>query len=688
MKTIAPRRLGRWRDAAAALAAGLCCGLALAADGAPPAARSGPPPVEDFFRHPVMQSPQLSPSGNLLAVRYSKDDGRIGVAVLDLSDPSKSRHIVRFDNADVHEVHWVNDKRLVFNSTDLLSGLGEQRPAGLWAVDADGSNLRRLVRPGYEEFTTGTNIKSRELPGNHDLHSTLDDGSADVLVERANFNAIGELDHVTLLRLNTETGALRSLSVGAPEGARRWVADAKGQPRAMRAEVGGRSLLYWRDLASGQWTKISEDENASVGVRIAPYAVDEAGVFYVLANNHDAERTRGLYRYLVDEHKIEDKPLVSMKGFDFTGALQFDGANKRLLGVHFEGDAAGTVWLDAKMREIQEQVDKLLPATSNIISCRRCGESRFVLVTAASDRQSPLYLLYDTEKHTLDSVGAARPWLDARQMALRDFVTFKARDGLTIPMYVTKPRQGKGPWPAVVLVHGGPWVRGGHWEWDDEPQFLASRGYLVLQPEFRGSTGFGVKHYHAGFKQWGLAMQDDVADAARWAVQQGMADAGRMCIAGASYGGYATLMGLLRNPELFRCGVNWVGVTDIGLMYSITWSDTTTAFQSYGMPVMVGDRVKDARQLEETSPVKQADRIKQPILMAYGGSDRRVPITHGRVFRDAVTRTNPNVEWVEYPEEGHGFMRTKNQVDFWTRVEHFLDRNIGAGAEAAAAASK
>jgi dipeptidyl aminopeptidase/acylaminoacyl peptidase len=197
----------------------------------------------------------------------------------------------------------------------------------------------------------------------------------------------------------------------------------------------------------------------------------------------------------------------------------------------------------------------------------------------------------------------------------------------------------------------------------------------VLEPEFRGSTGFGLKHFKAGWKQWGLAMQDDVADATQWAIQKGIADPKRTCIAGASYGGYATLMGLARDPQLYRCGIDWIGVTDLDLMYSSRWSDMTDAAREYGMPLLMGDRERDAKQLAETSPVNLASRIKQPLLMAYGDSDRRVPIQHGARLRDALAPHNKNVEWVVYADEGHGWWLESTKVDFWTRVERFLEKN-------------
>ena len=175
----------------------------------------------------------------------------------------------------------------------------------------------------------------------------------------------------------------------------------------------------------------------------------------------------------------------------------------------------------------------------------------------------------------------------------------------------------------------------------------------------------------------------DIADGVHWAVGKGIVDAKRVCIAGASYGGYATLMGLVKDPDLYKCGINWVGVTDIGLLFNSGWnftSDASDEWKAYGMPELIGDPVKDAAQLKATSPLQQAARITQPLLLAYGSVDARVPIIHGTRFRDAVTRTNQNVEWVEYPEEGHGWSLEKNRIDFWTRVENFLDRHIGKGA--------
>jgi len=232
----------------------------------------------------------------------------------------------------------------------------------------------------------------------------------------------------------------------------------------------------------------------------------------------------------------------------------------------------------------------------------------------------------------------------------------------------------------VVLIHGGPWTYNNTWGWNPMSQFLASRGYAVLEPAFRGSLGFGTKHYKASFKQWGLSMQDDIADGAKWAVSKGYADPKRMCLAGASYGGYSTLMGLINDPELFKCGVNWVGVTDLELHFKGHWSfksDMQSSWRDYGGPEIVGDLVKDVVQIRATSPLINASKITQPILLAYGGVDARVPRYQGDKFYQAVKATNKDVEYVVYEEEGHGWYLLKNNIDFWGRVEKFLDKHIG-----------
>lgn len=658
---------------AAALLGTLGGGHALAAD--------PPPPVADFFAAPSMSRPVLSPSGKHLAVQVPGPDGRRRLVVLTLDALSESRLAAGFGDVDVDNVQWVNDDRLVFTVTDLNASWFNRSAPGLFAVDRSGEGLRTLVRrvgrPSSDTSWATEGIVSHQLGPNHRLLRVLRDGTADVMVLRYSYdNRNRELVNTSPLRLDTQTGRSRTLAEGSPEGAQAWLVDERGEPRALTTSLNGQDTVHWRDKPGSAWRALASFPTfvGSKGA-FSPWQLGPEGDLYVLANRGDADGTSGLFRFDLAEGRPQTEPVVAIKGFDFAGALVVDRKAGRLLGVRYTADAADTAWFDPAMKALQARIDQRLAGTINRLDVPECGCSRWVLITSSADRQPPVYTLYDREADSYQRIGAAHPRLDTRRMALRDFERIPARDGLIFPVHVTRP-VGKGPWPMVVLVHGGPYVRGGRWEWDADSQFLASRGYLVVEPEYRGSTGYGQKLFRAGWKQWGLKMQDDIADAARWAIAKGLADPKRVCIAGGSYGGYATLMGLIRDPDLYRCGVAWAAVTDIGLMYELTWSDLPEVWQQYGMPVLIGDRTKDAEQLAATSPLKQAARLKQPLLLAHGGVDRRVPIEHFTRFRDAVKQTNPEVETLVYGEEGHGFFKPANRFEFWTRVERFLDKNL------------
>jgi acetyl esterase/lipase len=634
------------------------------------------PPVEDFFRVPQLSHPVLSPDGRHVAAAIGGPNGRKRLGIINLERLEDSKIVAGFRDGDVERYQWVNNERLVLSVSDRQAA-ARWLPPGLWAVNRDGSDFRQLIKAEDDWLSERSGkLVDRRLGWEWRLHSTLRDDSAEVVVEAPTWGNDGELTHTRLARLDTTTGITHSLSDGAPEHAMRWVLDRHGAPAAVTTAWHGRYVSYLK--AGSAWQRWEEGD-AYTGSFFEPYWIGPKDELLVLARR--GVDTEALFQVDRASMTVPAQPVLSLRGYDFDGQPIYDRGTERILGYHYESDAQGTVWLDADMRALQAEVDKLLPGTTNRIDCERCSSVPTVLVSASSDRQPPVYYLYRRDTKQMQVLGSSRPWIKAAQMGMRDMYRFKARDGLEIPVLVTQPPgKSAGPRPAVVLVHGGPWVRGAHWEWDEDAQFLASRGYVVIEPEFRGSTGYGGRHFHAGWKQWGLAMQDDVADALQWAVGKGWVDPQRACIAGASYGGYATLMGLIKHPEQYRCGFEWVGVSDIELMYTISWSDASASWKSFGMPALVGDRVKDAQQLKETSPLAQAHRLKRPLLMAYGGEDRRVPLKHGTDFRDAVQAVNKQVEWVVYPDESHGWRELKTNVDFWTRVEKFLDRHIGAQA--------
>jgi dipeptidyl aminopeptidase/acylaminoacyl peptidase len=645
-----------------------------------------PTKIDDFVREPEFSRPALSPDGRLIAALVLGQGGRKQLAVIDPTELTKGRIAAVFADADIDGFQWISDRRLVFHATDLSSGGGSQLAPGLFAVDADGSGFRQLVDRNWRGIVTGGRKPGdRTLPWyTYLLGPSQDRNSDDVYVFQIPWDPTrhrpgDEAPDSILLRLNTRTGESENLSLGAPSGTGTWLVDEQGTARVRVVSRKGQVTVHYRDPKAGQWRVLTEFPSLG-GDGFVPLRVRRDGT--ILVSSNSGRDTRALYVYDPAAGRIEPQAVVAVDGFDFDGIPVWESGSDRLLGVHVNADGAGTVWLDPRMKEIQKLIDTAMPGMVNRIAVPLRPATATMLVTSFSDAQPPMYSIYNAETRTLTRIARSRPGIDSKLMGRTDFVRIKARDGLEVPLYYTLPTAaaGKANLPTVVLLHGGPWIRGRRWDWNADAQLLASRGYLVLEPEFRGSTGYGFKHFQAGWRQWGLAMQDDVVDAVQWAVAKGLADPKRVCVAGASYGGYATLVALARDPGLFKCGVAWAGVTDIDLLFTANWTDMTESARRYGLRTLIGDPDKDADRLRAASPLANASRISQPLLLAYGGADLRVPIEHGRRFRDAVTKNNPDVEWVVYGDEGHGWTTLETRVDFWNRVEKFLALHLGQAA--------
>lgn len=653
-------------------------------------ALAAPPSAEDYARRPFISDVAVSPSGTHLAMLTATSNGRTQLAVVDLVPLGPPRLVAGFDDADIVRVRWVNNDRLVFEAENLQVPPDQQRVWGLYAVNRDGKGgTRQLIASDRGPNTTDTNIVSRLLPWNWEFHSILTDGSPDIVVSEWLFDGRGDTRAVLLSRLNTVTGERRSLSTGVPDRPRGWLLDGTGLPRALTSTEDGRSTIYWRESGDKPWAKVAEFASfRAEGFR--PRFVDAQGQMLVEASvgrDHAA-----LFRFDPVAGKLEPEPLISLKGFDLQPSLEVEwGSESRLLGVHFATEQEGSYWFDKDLRQVQQSIDAAMPKDRiNRLRCGRCSGARFFVVESSSDRHPGEYYLFDRQALKLQLIGAARPWINEATQGRRSFHWVPARDGLPLPVYLTHPHDAPAgqALPTVVRVHGGPWLRGHTLRWDAEAQFLASRGYRVIEVDFRGSDGYGMKHFAASWKQWGHAMQDDLADATAWAVKQGLADPARICIMGSSYGGYAALMGSVRHPGVYQCAVSFAGVTDIDLMYRLDRSDLSGDWKRYGMPTLIGDPVADAELLKAASPLLQAHRIKVPVLLAHGRLDRRVPIEHSQKFRKVAEGAGVKVEWVVYPEEPHGFRQAANEADFWTRTEAFLARSLGTSRPAEGAAAR
>ena len=678
---------------------------AAAADAA--AATAQPVPVASFFGRIDMAGPQLSPSGRYLAFLRSGANGRNALLMLDLQDATQSRALVGYSDADIFAVQWVGDDHLVYSITDEQVGSAEQDFApGLFSVARTGAKARQLIKTHRVFITDGIQGVDRRLERNHRLLFVPQDGSGEVIVGSMHPGA-GEQTVVAPFRMHVQTLQTRDLEGRLPNDVNRWLFDWKGEPRAAAVFRDGRVQVMWRAAGSTSWQQIMDAPRTQVPWR--PYGVDASGGFYV-THPQGPEGTDVLSRWDFGTGQPVRPPMVSVPGFDFRGSLVADRPGGRMLGVRALAENEVTVWSDAAMKALQDSIDQRLPGSINRLSCRNCGdtgqssgsasdsannnsginnsslnntpsEKRTVLVESWSDRDPGTFYLWQGATQKLSRLGRMRPAINPDEMADLNFHRIQARDGRPLPVWLTLPRRAPGaaPPPVVVLVHGGPMVRGGDWSWHALPQFLASRGYAVVEPEFRGSDGYGAAHLRAGWKQWGRAMQDDIADALLWATAQGHVDGKRACIAGASYGGYATLMGLVRHPELYRCGFAAMAVTDLMRLVQGSWwwrDDIADEGRRYDLPLMVGDANIDADMLRQNSPVLQAVRIRAPVMLVHGAQDQRVPIVHARDMRKALQDAGNEPEWLVFSEEGHGWRKPENQFVYAQRLEAFLARHL------------
>jgi dipeptidyl aminopeptidase/acylaminoacyl peptidase len=624
------------------------------------------PPIETLFRLPQYSSMQLSPDGEHIAALVP-GNGRQNIAVIN-TKTRKAVPVTGLTERDVVAVRWISSKRLLYQSGSL--GIRDEYSGGggLYAIDRDGSDFRMVGDGGNERMARGMHLVIRFLR----VVATLPDESDDFIAQEIEIDGI-EAKPAALVRVDSRTARRTPISFGKPESAvnESWIADSRGVGRVFAASSEGRMRIYYRKAKDAPWVKL-DDFSLFSGEQWTPLAVAEDDRTLYVASHRG--RDKGAIVLYDPEARAFGEVVAGHPQVDLTELVRLDG---KVVGVNYEADKGGTAWFDEDLARIQAGIDRALPATVNRLSASR-DRGRFI-VTARSDVRPPSFYLFDRSAGKLEWLADASPWIDPKSMSPVKPVRYRARDGLEIPGYLTVPRSSTGKnLPMVVMIHGGPWVPGDTWYYNPEVQFFASRGYAVLQPNFRGTTRYGWKHFSSSFKQWGLAMQDDITDGVKWAVEQGVADPGRICIYGGSYGGYAAMMGLAKTPELFKCGINYAGVTDLKLFATAYWADyADSEFTKYGMKAMVGDLEGDQERLSTTSPVEMAARIKAPVLMAYGAADRRVVPEHGTRMRSALEARGAKPLWMMVEGEGHGFREMKNQVSFYGAVEKFLAEHIG-----------
>ncbi|MGE5090317.1 MAG: prolyl oligopeptidase family serine peptidase [Candidatus Levyibacteriota bacterium] len=653
----------------------LCAALVLAALPAT-AAHAAAPTVEDFFRQPQFGGARLSPSGRYLAVTAPVGEHR-GVAVIDLDHRNDVVRMKSPGDGDVLDVAWQTDKRLIVSIGDLQELAGEPpRQSGIVAVDRDGNDPRIIAG--------STSIVSEpEVVGSRTFHrpwglrvQRIIVGTDEVLLTARERNVNSE----DLYRYDTVTGAKTLLSLDSPGNVSRWVVDFGGIPRAAVCDdvVHDRSAWYVRKGAQDPWVEV---EHAKLGrLDSAPMEFSPDGrILFVSARRGGADRA-AIYEYHVDTASwgkaVIDHPERDVDRSN--AAFVADYNARKLLGLRYTSDRPSTAWFDAQWAGVQKSVDAALPDTINVIARSEHG-NRWIVV-AHSDRDPGEAYLLDGKTMRMEKLFAYEPWIDPVAMAPTRWVRYQARDGMTIPALLTVPLEAKGkPVPLVVDIHGGPVVPAEEWGYRADVQFFASRGYAVLQPQYRGTEGFGWKHESSGFRRWGDEMQDDLEDGVKWAQAQGIADRSRVCFFGGSYGGYAALWGAIKDAKMIKCAVSLAGVTSIEYMFDNAQTDMSTlAEYSSLLAWEVGDPKTDRARFRRVSPLDNADKVGVPILLAHGASDRRVPIVHSNDFRAALDKYHKPYEWAVYADEGHGLSRDADRFDFFHRVERFLAKYLAS----------
>lgn len=611
--------------------------------------------VEDFFRNPEFTRMKLSPNGEWVAALTSINDRR-NLAVLNVDD-TEAIAVTNGYRTDIADFFWVTDERLVY--TIDVDG---NEAFGLFAINRDGTGWRRLIEP-----TDGIRVFPRQVR----FLDRLDNDPDHVLVTDNERRKL----YPDVFRLDVHTGQSTRI-VRNPGYVRSWVADHQG---VVRVGIGStddpRELveqIVYRDSSADDWRVLSEhhrfDDHGFIPIA---FAADNR-TLYVLSNvDRD---TLALHTY--DPRAGELGELIFGHDEVDVADLALSPLDGRLLEVSYEHERPEIAPIDPGWTGLREAIDAALPNTINEIVSVSDDERR-LLILAYSDVDPGSFYLLDQVRDELLYYASSMPWLDPQTLAEMQPVEISARDGVVLRGYLTLPR-GARPvdLPLILHPHGGPYGVRDSWGFNRHVQFLASRGYAVLQVNFRGSSGYGKAFMDQALQQWGLAMQDDLTDAVRWAVEREIADPDRVCIYGASYGGYATMLGVTQTPELYQCAVNYAGVVDLPELYSYWSANPVGTGMDAWFERAVGHPRRDRERLEAISPINNLDGLEVPLFIIHGRRDPRVPIDQAERLMRALDRREIDFDVLIKDDEGHGFVKEENNVELYSRLEGFFAEHL------------
>ena len=631
---------------------------------------------EDFARNPEILKARISPNGDHLAVLRIVDDKRV-VAVL--SHPGLALTGVMSFPGDnqVLDFWWVNDERIIasvtrdYGSTEYLNPTGE-----LFGMNADGSRSRHLFgyRAGDGQAMSAAKKTTRKWASADILHPLWDDPD-EILVSISPMTT-AKSRPVEAARMNVYTGKL-SGRIRSPASDASLAVDDQGEVRfAFSTNEDMDTVIHARNPETGKWRLFSQTEWGESAVQ--PVAVREDGAVWV--RTAPDEGPLGIYRM-----NPETQEMDLVYRHDTVDASALSDWQGNIWGAHIAPDLPRTVTIDAQhpLSRLNAELAEVFPGRYLRIA-NQTHDARFTLVRTYDDNSTPELYLYDAKERQLAQLFDYMPWIDDGLLAETQPIAVTARDGLTLHGYLTLPTPATSAknLPLVLMPHGGPHGPRDYWGYDRYVQVLATHGYAVLQVNYRGSGGYGPHFEKLGYLEWDKKMQDDLTDTTRWAIEQGIADPERICIHGWSYGGYATLMSIVREPDLYACAVAAAGVYDHDIQYRKADFIRWTRWGDDYIDKVIGPTAEDRR---EASPITYLDRLKTPLFIVHGENDQRVPVEHARALRKALKARGIDAEYMEKKNEGHGFFKEQNRTDFFRALLNFLDRHIGTTQEVAAA---
>jgi dipeptidyl aminopeptidase/acylaminoacyl peptidase len=621
--------------------------------------------AEEFFHNPFLANVEVSPDGSRIAALLSSG-GQERIVVRDLSG-GPARPIVGLPDPEARFrwLRWANDTRLLYSVEEPLALRGpppRPRRTRLYAIDSDGSNQEHLAK-NWARFLL---IGRGEFQFEDWLVDMLEDDPRHVLM--AIRKPVDQYPGVYELEVNG--GGLKPI-VLERDGVVVWHADHHGVVRAGYGYQHEKYVVVARRNGEDDFVELAEYGHGDDWLQFEGFAADRDRIYVSKSTD---EGYSALYEYDLKANAI-GREVLAVPGYDVPSWLRFSDTPRELAVIGYVAEGRERHFLDEGAGSSQEALDRALPGTFN----RIVSESRdrsVAIVHASSDTSAPSHYVYRPEEEHLTYLAATYPALEKAQLSAMEAVTYEARDGRTIPGFLTRPKGAAGELPAVIYPHGGPSARDLR-GFDPVVQYFAALGFAVLQPNFRGSTGLGDDHQSAGDRQWGLAMQDDITDGARWLVESGIADAGRVCIFGTSYGGYAALMALVKTPELFRCGASYAGPTDLVMMLN---HDKGYQFSDLNVPT-VGSSSKDRARLRETSPLENVDKIRAPVFLAHGEDDSRVHVSHSQKLAKLLNKAGKPVELMILEHEAHSIRGEAYRIELYARLGEFLLANTAPRAD-------